>query len=187
MRLTYPRAAAVSFALTAILFGLFMLLASCYGPAAPPETFGHAYLRLVFDRSEAVAEDAGLGYGVARWNGLTVRVHDTDGGIGWAPDAVESDAGWTIIYGNAEGGCASHPAPRYVEIASDDYAATALCHEIVVHVARSDFYSADAGRCLGLGDHEYAAAFRIDAKCTEAMRGAKAEALTLTGATGGTD
>lgn len=167
----------------ALTAALLAALVACWPDAKPPPTQEEVLLAAVFDAAEAVAVDSGLGDGVVRWNGLQVRIHEGSDGTGWTPDTVESDAGWRLIFGSAKHGCASHPMPRFVDVASDKYDRTALCHELVAHVARSDFYSVDAGECLGLGDHDYAAATHIDAKCAEAMRGIQ----TLSGATGGTE
>ena len=101
-------------------------------------------------------EDAGLGWGLGRLNGVVVRQHPESDGGSW------SGEGYARLFGYSGQACYSYPKERVVWVAS--LSSPIVCHELA-HVARSDIYSVDAGECLGPGDHEYFSRVALDAKC----------------------
>lgn len=165
MRLSYGRLAALHLALAAGMLALLVAVA-CY-----PEPEGDPTHALV-ERYAPVLIDAGLGDGVWRLRGLTIRVHPQSDGGNWPlatpyRDGYLPDGGprlLRVLHGYAGLACPSYPGPRIVWVAS--LSNPVVCHELA-HVARSDIYVADAGECVGPGDHDYFRDVRLDAKCRE--------------------
>lgn len=159
----------------AILLGLALAVAACWPDAEPPLSENARVRDLTVEASIAVICDAGLCEGDAERNMRLVRYEVPNGSDGhsWAPDEVQSDAGWVAIFGDASRACGKE-TPRVVLLASFDWPRTALCHELG-HVARGCWPD----------DHEFFRRLQLDTRCARAMEGVAA--LQLSGATGGTD
>lgn len=169
-RQVYARLAVAHFLLAAILFAACAAFACAHDPSAE-----------LVERYRPTLEDAGLGWGLGRLNGLTVKVHPQSDGTGWTPaEPVPcgrlADGGQcllTKLYDYGGEACYSFPGERVLWVrAYDEY----VCHGLA-HAARTDIYRArlvDGGHgCLDRpspdDDHSYFAATGLDRKCREVM------------------
>ena len=171
MRLTNRRLAVLHFTLALIAVASCVALACSAYPEAEQADPSAALVQ----RYAPILEDAGLGYGIPRLRGVTIRVHPGSDGGSWKPEkpvpvGTLPDGGTrylTTLCGYSGQACASYPGERVIWLAAEAEDSKCLCHEFG-HIARSDVYSPKAGECVGPGDHEYFAQTSLDRKCAEA-------------------
>lgn len=144
------------------------LAVHCYGEPEPQDP-GVALAR----KYAATLEDAGLGAGLSRLNGLSVRVHPGSDGGSWPNERFDGGPGeLPFLFDDASYACASYPTARTCWV--NDLADPIVCH-CFGHVTRSDRYDATRGLCFseladGLTDHDYFNSVRLDEKCRLAAK-----------------
>jgi hypothetical protein len=121
------------------------------------------------ERYRPTLEDAGLGWGLGRLNGLSIRVHPlSDGGTFPNPRYDGGPGEKPFLVDDASYACPSFKGERVCWVHDLDSPIVGHC---LAHVARSDFIPDGGSYCMSdlpywkTEDHAYFAAVKLDDKC----------------------